>query len=114
VPSRTPSAPSTSAAESIARWIQVTSDQDSAVGTYVLPWGAEVHVTAPGAQHAPDLHFTLPGRRLVRLLAVAPCLGRRRSCGLAYLDEMTVRIADVGADFVPVVLWLGEERGAPG
>src|SRR6266487_6281752 len=41
-------------------------------------------------------------------------LGRRRSRGLAYLDEMTVRIADVGADFVPVVLWLGEEPGAPG
>src|SRR5689334_8447767 len=26
---------------------------------------------------------------------------------------MTVRIADVGADFVPVILRFGEERGAP-
>jgi hypothetical protein len=57
-------------AESIARWIQVTSDQDSAAGTYVLPWGAEVHVTAPAAQHAAEPHLTLPGRQLVRLLAV--------------------------------------------
>jgi len=59
-------------AESIARWIQMASDQDSAVGTYVLPWGAEVHVTAPAAQHAPELHLTLPGQQPVRLLPVAP------------------------------------------
>src|SRR5258707_3657306 len=39
---------------------------------------------------------------------------RSRSGGLAYLDEMTVRIADVGTDFVPVVLWLREKRRAPG
>ena len=42
-------------AESIGRWIQMTADQDSAVGTYVLPWGAQVHVTAPMGQHAPEL-----------------------------------------------------------
>jgi CubicO group peptidase (beta-lactamase class C family) len=59
-------------AESIAQWIQMTADQDSAVGTYVLPWGAEVRVTAPMGQHAPELHLTLPGRQPVKLLPVAP------------------------------------------
>ena len=59
-------------AESIARWIQMTSDRDGAVGTYVLPWGAELHVTAPAAQHAPEPRLTLPGQQLVRLLPVAP------------------------------------------
>src|SRR5215472_18855514 len=48
-------------AESIGQWIQTTADQDSAVGIYVLPWGARVHVTAPAAQHMPEPHLTLPG-----------------------------------------------------
>lgn len=59
-------------AESIARWIQMTADQDSAVGTYVLPWGAEVRITAPPGQYAPELHLTLPGQQPVKLLPVAP------------------------------------------
>jgi CubicO group peptidase (beta-lactamase class C family) len=58
--------------ESIRRWIEKTADQDRAVGRYVLPWGAEVQVTAPMGQHAPELHLTLPGQRPVRLLPVAP------------------------------------------
>jgi len=58
--------------ESIQRWIEKTADQDRAVGRYVLPWGAEVQVTAPMGQHAPELHLTLPGQRPVRLLPVAP------------------------------------------
>jgi CubicO group peptidase (beta-lactamase class C family) len=68
-------------AESIGRWIQMTAGQDSAVGTYVLPWGAEVHVTAPLGQHAPELHLTLPGQQPVKLLPVAP--HRWRVPGLA-------------------------------
>jgi hypothetical protein len=59
-------------AESIGRWIQMTADQDSAVGTYVLPWGAQVHVTALMGQHAHELHLTLPGQQPVKLLPVAP------------------------------------------
>jgi CubicO group peptidase (beta-lactamase class C family) len=59
-------------AESIGRWIQMTADQDSAVGTYLLPWGGQVHVTAPMGQHAPELHLTLPGQQPVKLLPVAP------------------------------------------
>ena len=97
-----------------ARVCEVIDGRDGAVATCVLPWGAVVHVTARAAQHAPGLHVTSPGRQLVGLLAVAACLGRRCSCGLAYLDEVTVRVADVGTDFVPVVLGPGEERGAPG
>ena len=62
-------------AESIAQWIQMTSYQDSAVSTYVLPWGAQVHLAAPAAQHAPELHLTLPGQQPVRLLPVAPSPG---------------------------------------
>jgi hypothetical protein len=62
-------------AGSIARWIQMASDQDSAIGTYVLAWGAEVHVTAPAGQRAPELHLTLPGQQPVRLLPVAPQRG---------------------------------------
>jgi hypothetical protein len=58
--------------ESIGRWIEMTADQDRAVGTYVLPWGANVQVTAPMGQHAPELHLTLPHQRPVRLLPVAP------------------------------------------
>ena len=58
--------------ESIGRWIEMTADQDSAVGSYVLPWGAEVQVTAPTGQHAPEPHLTLPGQQPVRLLPVAP------------------------------------------
>jgi hypothetical protein len=53
-------------AGSMAPWIQMIFDQDSAVGTYVLPSGAEVRVTAPAAQHAPELHLTLPGQQPVR------------------------------------------------
>jgi hypothetical protein len=45
----------------------MTADQDSAIGTYVLPWGAEVHITAPMGQRAPELHLTLPGQQPVRL-----------------------------------------------
>jgi CubicO group peptidase (beta-lactamase class C family) len=59
-------------AESIAWWIHMTADQDSAIGTYVLPWGAEVHITAPMGQHAPELHLTLPAQQPVRLLPTAP------------------------------------------
>jgi CubicO group peptidase (beta-lactamase class C family) len=55
-------------AESIRRWVEMTARQDRFVGTYVLPWGAEVHVTAPMGQHAPELHLTLPGHPPVRLL----------------------------------------------
>jgi hypothetical protein len=62
-------------ARSIARWIQATADQHSAVDAYVLPWGAEVHVTVPAAQHAPGLHPTLPGQQLVRLLPMSPAWG---------------------------------------
>ena len=58
--------------ESIGRLIEMTADQDSAVGTYVLPWGAEIQVTAPMGLHAPELHLTLPGQQPVRLLPVAP------------------------------------------
>lgn len=47
-------------AESIARSVQVTSDQDSGVGSYVLLWGAEVRVTAPAAQRAPGRHRPVP------------------------------------------------------
>ena len=39
----------------------MTFGQGSAVGIYVLPWGAEVHVTAAAAEHAPEFHLTLPG-----------------------------------------------------
>lgn len=59
-------------AESIERWIQMTADQDSAVGTYVLPWGAQIHVTAVMGQHAPELHLTWPGQQPIKLLPVAP------------------------------------------
>jgi hypothetical protein len=59
-------------AESIGRWIERTADQDRAVGTYVLPWGATVQVTAPMGQHAPELHLTLPDQQPVRLLPLAP------------------------------------------
>ena len=58
--------------ESIRRWIEMTARQDRFVGTYVLPWGAEVHVTAPMGQHAPELHLTLPGQPPVRLLPATP------------------------------------------
>ena len=58
--------------ESIRRWIGMTARQDRFVGTYVLPWGAEVHVTAPMGQHAPELHLTLPGQPPVRLLPATP------------------------------------------
>jgi hypothetical protein len=58
--------------ESIGRWIEMTADQDSAIGRYVLPWGAEVQVTAPMGQHVPELHLTLPGQQPVRLLPLAP------------------------------------------
>ena len=58
--------------ESIGRWIEMTADQDSAVGTYVLPWGTEIHVYAPMGQHGPELHLTLPGQQPVRILPVAP------------------------------------------
>jgi hypothetical protein len=58
--------------ESIGRWIEMTADQDSAIGRYVLPWGAEVQVTAPMGQHMPELHLTLPGQQPVRLLPLAP------------------------------------------
>jgi CubicO group peptidase (beta-lactamase class C family) len=67
--------------ESITQWIQMTADQDSAVGTYALPWGANVQVTAPMGQQAPELHLTLPGQQPVRLLPVAP--HRWRVPGLA-------------------------------
>jgi hypothetical protein len=63
-------------AESIARWIQATADQDSTVGTYVPPWGAEVHVTAPAAQHASELRLTLPGQFPVGLLPGYLIVGR--------------------------------------
>jgi CubicO group peptidase (beta-lactamase class C family) len=68
-------------AESIRRWIEMTADEDSAIGSYILPWGATARVTAPMGQHAPELHLTLPGQLPVRLLPVAP----RRWCvpGLA-------------------------------
>jgi hypothetical protein len=59
----------------------MTADQDGAVGTYVLPWGAEVHITAPLGQHAPELHLTVPGQQPVRLLPAAP--RRWRVQGLA-------------------------------
>jgi CubicO group peptidase (beta-lactamase class C family) len=58
--------------ESIGRWIAMTADQDSAVGTYVLPWGQKAQVTAPMGQHGPELHLTLPGQQPIRLLPVAP------------------------------------------
>ena len=54
--------------ESIRRWIETTARQDRFVGTYVLPWGAEVHVTAPMGQHAPELYLTLPSQPPARLL----------------------------------------------
>ena len=58
--------------ESIGRWIEMHADQDHALGTYVLPWGATVQVTAPMGQHAPELHLTLPGQQPVRLQPVTP------------------------------------------
>ena len=54
--------------ESIRRWIEMTARQERFTGTYVLPWGADVHVTAPMGQHGPELHLTLPGQPPVRLL----------------------------------------------
>ena len=54
--------------ESIETWIEMTADQGSAVGTYVVPWGAEVHVTAPIGQYGPELHLTLPDQEPVWLL----------------------------------------------
>jgi hypothetical protein len=58
--------------ESIRRWIEMTARQDRFVGTYVLPWGAHVQVTAPMGQHGPELHLTLPGQPPVRLLPATP------------------------------------------
>jgi CubicO group peptidase (beta-lactamase class C family) len=71
-------------AESISRWIDRTSGQASAVGTYALPWGGAVTVTAPMGQHAPELHLTLPGQEPARLLPVAP--RRWRVPGIAGVD----------------------------
>src|SRR5207245_6654917 len=34
--------------------------------------------------------------------------------GLANLDQMAVRIAEIGADLASVIFWLGEKRGAFG
>jgi hypothetical protein len=70
--------------ESIRRWVEMTAGQDHAVGTYVLPWGAEIQITAPMGQHAPELHLTLPGQRPVRLLPVAS--HRWRVPGMAGTD----------------------------
>jgi len=70
--------------ESIETWIEMTADQGSAVGTYLLPWGAEVHVTAPIGQHGPELHLTLPDQEPVWLLPVAP--QQWRVPGLAGVD----------------------------
>lgn len=58
--------------ESIRRWIEMTARQDRFVGSYVLPWGAQVQVTAPMGQHGPELHLTLPGQPPVRLLPATP------------------------------------------
>jgi CubicO group peptidase (beta-lactamase class C family) len=58
--------------ESIRRWIEMTARQDRFVGTYVLPWGAQVQVTAPVGQHGPELHLTLPGQPPVRLMPATP------------------------------------------
>ena len=49
-------------AESIARWIQMTSDWDSAVGTCVLPQGSGTPRHRPSAaQHAPELQPHVAG-----------------------------------------------------
>jgi hypothetical protein len=59
-------------ADSVSQWIHMTADQESAVGNYVLPWGAEVKVTAPLGEHGAELHLTLPGQGAIRLVPVAP------------------------------------------
>jgi hypothetical protein len=41
-------------AESIARWIRMTADQDSAVGTYVLPRGREFTSPLPPSSTHPN------------------------------------------------------------
>jgi CubicO group peptidase (beta-lactamase class C family) len=71
-------------ARSIAQWLQMTAGQGSAVGTYVLPWGAKISVTAPMGHHGPELHLTLPDREPVKLVPVAP--GRWRVPGLTGTD----------------------------
>ena len=72
--------------ESIRRWIEMTARQDRFTGTYVLPWGADVHVTAPMGQHAPELHLTLPPEATPRQI--------RDACEAWLRDEVSRRIED--------------------
>jgi hypothetical protein len=65
----------------------------------VLPWGAEVHVTAPAGQHAPELHLTLPGQPPVKL---APATRHRwyvpglAGTDIAFIPPDSLRISQYG------------------
>jgi hypothetical protein len=56
--------------DAIRNWIAMTARQTDAVGTYLLPWGAHLELTAPIGPFAPELHLTWPGQQPVKLLPV--------------------------------------------